>query len=428
MSRYFRFRVAVPLIAAALLGAVPAAGAVGQDALQVQDEVTRLFTEADAAFERGEWGAALESYYRITTLSLDRSQLSRASLGMAISYFSMNDRDSARRWIRQALEYDPAREPIDRIYPETFVLIFMEVREERAREAAAVPAPPQPEPQAPEPPAQTPPEAEAPKAEPKPQEPAAPPVQAPPRRQARILGETDWKDKWEIEAHLSSWSLGPVEALFESYITDNLAEEIRDRVLRQLQGYYSLLVQTGYDETIVFDSDGSNFGFGVRFYPKGREGGFSLGLSFEKTHIRLMIGGPVKQTYAPGGSSQVEGSAYIDASPFATHLSFRWEFVPAWRVKPYISLGLGLAALDGEVGYAWTGTFQYLDQQRTLEDDQVLTFAQAEEEADFNIPNVLPFLHLGLGVKGEIVPGLSGIAEAGIWDGFMLRAGVAYRF
>lgn len=429
MPRAITVRVAVPLlIAAAILGAAPPAGAAGQDAFQAQERATRLLAAADAAFDRGELGAALESYYEVTTLSLDRAQLSRASLGLALCYFSMEDRESSKRWMRQALEYDPAKEAIDRIYPETFVLLFMSVRDERDRAATAAPEAPKLEAAAPKPPAADVSRTE-PQAQPRPQEPAAPPIQTPPRPTGRrILGETDWKDKWEVEAHLSSWSLAPVKGLFESYVVDNLAEEIRERVLDQLQGYYPALAQTGFEETIAFDSEGSNLGFGVRFYPKGRKGGFSLELSFERTHFKLMIAGPVKQTYAPGGSSQVDGSAYIDASPFATHLSFRWEFVPAWRVTPYFACGLGLAALDGEVGYAWQGTVRYGDQERTLADEQIRTFTQAEEEGDFNIPNVFPILHLGLGVKGEIIPGLSGVAEAAFWDGFMLRAGVAYRF
>jgi hypothetical protein len=97
-------------------------------------------------------------------------------------------------------------------------------------------------------------------------------------------------------------------------------------------------------------------------------------------------------------------------------------------VTPYFSCGLGLAALDGEIGYAWKGTFQYLQQERVIEDNIVKTFAEAEEEIDFNIPNIFVILHLGLGVKGEIVPGLSGVVEAGFWDGIMIRGGVAYRF
>jgi hypothetical protein len=97
-------------------------------------------------------------------------------------------------------------------------------------------------------------------------------------------------------------------------------------------------------------------------------------------------------------------------------------------VTPYFSFGVGIAALDGEVGYAWRGTFEYLGQQKVLEDDLVKTFIEAEEEGDFNIPNIFPILHLGLGVKAELIPGLSGIAEAAFWDGIVFRAGVAYRF
>lgn len=412
---------ALALIAAGLLCAGLAGGLVGQEKTQAQERVGRLFAAADAAFDRGDFSTALENYFEITTLSLERAELSRASLGLAICYFSLNDRDSARKWLNETLEYDPQKEPIDRIYPESFVLLFMDVRKERA--ALAEPAQQEPRPTAP--PVQAP--VQAPVQEPPKQEPPPAP-QTQPATGLRLLGETDWREKWEIEAHLSSWNINPIKGLFESYVTDNLAKEIRKKVLSQLQKFYPLLAQTGYEESIAFDSDGSNYGFGVRFYPKGRKGGFSIKLSLEKTHLKLMISGPVKQTYAPGGSSQVDSNGYIETSPFSTNLSFRWEFVPSWRVTPYFSCGVGLAVLDGNVGYAWKGTFQYLPQQKVIEDTIVKTFAEAEEETDFNIPNIFVLLHLGFGVKADIVRGLSAIAEAGFWDGIMFRAGVGYRF
>jgi len=403
---------ALALTAVAFLCAGPADGWGGQDQPQAREEVARLFAAADAAFDRGDLATALENYFEVTTVSLDRAELARASLGLAICYFSLNDRDRATSWIAQTLEYDPDKEPIDRIYPESFVLLFMEVREARSRPAE--PRPPELRPETP---------------------PPAPPVQEPkttpptkPRAGIRLLGGADWKDKWEIEAHISSWSLNPVKALFESYVTDNLAEEIRDQVLDRVRESFPLLVQTGHEESLAFDSDGSNYGFGVRFYPKGRKSGFSLELSFEKTHLKLMVAGPVQQAYTSGGASQVDSNAYIETSPFATNLSFRWELIPPWRVTPYIVCGLGIAVLGGEVGTDWRGTFQYQNQQTVIEDNVVKTFIEAEEESDFNIPNIFVLLHLGLGVKAELIPGLSGIVEAGIWDGIMFRAGIAYRF
>jgi tetratricopeptide (TPR) repeat protein len=417
MDRFRAFRPALTLVAAGLFYAGLAGGLAGQEKTQAQQRVAQLFAAADAAFDRGDFASALESYFEITTLSLDRAELSRAALGLAISYFSADDRDSARKWLNETLEYDPQKELIDRIYPESFVLLFMEVRKERAAASGLA----QPAVQPVQAPVQAP-------AQEQPQvQPQTPPPAAPPSG-PRLLGETDWKDKWEVEVHLSSWSVNPVKKVFESYVTDHLADEIRDQVLKQLHNSYPSLAQAGYEQSIVFDSSGSNYGFGVRFYPRGRKGGFSLELSFEKTHIKLMIAGPVKQTYAPSGTSQVDASGYIDTSPFSTNLDFRWAFVPSWRVTPYFACGLGLASLDGTVGYAWNGTFKYLDQEESLGDSLVKTFAEAEEEVDFNIPNIFVLLHLAFGVKGEIAPGLSAIAEAGFWDGIMLRAGIGYRF
>lgn len=416
----YRHRLPKPapaLIAAGFLCAGLAGGLAGQEPTQAQDRVGRLFAAADAAFDQGDFATALESYFEITTLALDRAELARASVGLAISYFSLNDRVGASKWLRQALVYDPKKELIDRIYPESFVLLFMEIRKEGT--AAAEPAPQEPQPAAPP--------VQAPVREPPKQEPQPPP-QKQPEAGFRFLGETDWKDKWEVEAHLSSWNVNLIKGIFESFVTDNMAEEIRDQVLAKLRKFYSPLYQRGHEENITFDSDGSNYGFGARYYPRGRESGFSFALSFEKTHIKLIMAGPVKQTYAPGGSSQVDSNSTIETSPFSTNLSFRWEFIPAWRVTPYFTWGLGLAALDGEVSYTWQGTVQYLGREESIGDSTVKTFAETEEENDFNIPNIFVILHFGFGVKGEIVPGLSGIAEASFWDGILLRAGVAYRF
>jgi len=56
------------------------------------------------------------------------------------------------------------------------------------------------------------------------------------------------------------------------------------------------------------------------------------------------------------------------------------------------------------------------------------TFKEAEEESDINLPNIFPLFQLCLGARVEIVRGLSFRAEAGLWDGVMLRGGLGYRF
>ena len=417
MDRHRLSKPARALIAFGLFFAGFAGELAGQEQTQAQDRVGRLFAAADAAFDGSDFATALESYFEITTLSLDRAELARASVGLAISYFSLNDRAGASKWLRQALVYDPEKEIIDRIYPESFVLLFMEIRKEETAEAEPARQEPQP--------AALP--VQAPVREPSKREPQPPP-QEQPAGGFRLLGETDWKDKWEIEAHLSSWNINLIKDAFESYVIDNLAEEIRDQVLTKLRKYYSPLYQTGYENNITFNSDGSNLGFGARYYPSGRQSGFSFALSFEKTHIKLTIAGPVKQTYSPGGFSQVDSTSIIEMSPFSTNLSFRWEFFPAWRVNPYFIWGLGLAALDGEVSYDWKGTVQYQGQEASISNSVVKTFAESEEENEFNIPNIFVILHFGLGIKAEVVPGLSGIVEASFWDGIMIRGGVAYRF
>jgi hypothetical protein len=109
-------------------------------------------------------------------------------------------------------------------------------------------------------------------------------------------------------------------------------------------------------------------------------------------------------------------------------MSFRWEFLPRRRVSPFFNFGLGVGALGGRVAYHFVGDYLGGLQDRHLEDSDDLDFEGVEQKWDVTIPNYVPFVHLGLGVRGRIIPGLSANLEAALWNGLALRAGVAYRF
>jgi hypothetical protein len=241
-------------------------------------------------------------------------------------------------------------------------------------------------------------------------------------------GVKDLAGKWEVEIHYGSWSLGPVKGLFESKIKDKLSEELRDDVSDKLRKTHTLLVQSNYEQTLTFDSGGSNFGLEFRFYPQGHEGSFSLGLSFEITNIKLRVAGPVKQEFSNGSYSQVESDGYLEAKPFTTNLSFCWDFKPSWRVSPYFVFGMGLASLNGNIGYSYTGNYYFNGAQEPVSDSEAKTFKEAEEEIDFNIPNIFPLLQISFGLRWEVHNGLTLRVEAGIWDGFVFRGGIAFRY
>lgn len=235
-------------------------------------------------------------------------------------------------------------------------------------------------------------------------------------------------DRFDISFHYSRWTLDLIKSWFEEDLIKALSDEIRDEITAQIGGTYTGLDRGDYEQTLAFDSGGSNYGLEIRFYPRGREGAFSLGVSFEKTNMRMSVIGDLTQTYSNGTFAEAAAEGRIEFNPFTTNLSFRWDLMPEWRVKPYLVLGLGIGVLDGKVSYIYDGTYTWNGGTDKIGDEDIRTLQELEEEIEFNIPSVLPIFQLNLGVQAEIIPHMHLKAEAGIWDGFILRAGVVYSF
>ena len=235
-------------------------------------------------------------------------------------------------------------------------------------------------------------------------------------------------DRFDISFHYSRWTLDLVKSWFEEDLVKALSDEIRDEITAQIGGTHIGLGREDYEQNLAFDSGGANYGLEIRFYPRGREGAFSLGVSFEKTSMRLSVKGDMTQAYDNGTFAEAEAEGRIELNPFTTHLSFRWDLMPEWRVKPYLVLGLGIGLLDGEVSYIYDGTYTFGGGTDPISDEDIRTLKEMEEEIEFNIPNVLPIFQLNLGVQAEILPHMHLKAEAGIWNGFIFRLGVVYSF
>jgi hypothetical protein len=388
-------------------------------------QVEALLAQADAALQRGEYTSAIDNYLEAKNLAENKIDLSRAYFGLSLSYFYLRETVNAKDWIRKVLEVDPKKEISTLFYPESFVRLFSEGKKEfevgkmaSSESGAAKTSEDSKKADKKVPPTES------------LSQPAKPeaPKQPGPGKKSIFPSFKELAGKWEIEIHYGSWSLSPVKGLFESKITDKLSEELRDDVSDKLRKTHTPLVQSKYEQTLVFDSEGSNFGLEFRFYPRGHEGSFSLGLSFERTSIKLSIAGPVKQEYTNGSYSQVDSEAYLETKPWTTNLSFRWDFKPSWRVSPFFVFGIGLASLDGTLGYSYTGAYHFRGAQEPVSDSDTKTFKEAEEEIDFNIPNIFPLLQISFGIRGEVYNGLTLRVEAGIWDGIVFRGGVAYRF
>jgi len=235
-------------------------------------------------------------------------------------------------------------------------------------------------------------------------------------------------DKFEIGIHYGPWTLKPISNFFEDDLLDDISKEIRGKIRDELTNKYPHLIEGDYVDELQFSTSGSNLGVEIRYFPKGRDGSFSFGFSIERTKIRARVEGPVIQEYTNGTYAQVISLSYITTNPLTTNLSFRWDINPKWRVSPFFVTGFGVAALIGEAGYEYSGTYVWAGPSDEIGDSDDRTFKEWQEESDTNIPNIFYLFQLQLGVRARIVPRVSVNAELGIWDGFVFRIGLFYRF
>ncbi|MCJ7581106.1 MAG: hypothetical protein MUP98_11300, partial [Candidatus Aminicenantes bacterium] len=234
--------------------------------------------------------------------------------------------------------------------------------------------------------------------------------------------------KFEIDVHYSTWSINLLKSWFETELNKSLGGEIRDEVYHQIRDSYAGIYTADYEDSLVFDSNGNNFGVEFRFYPKGRGTPFSFGVSIEKNEMNLIVQGTLRQNFSNGSYAEVASEGFLKANPILTNLSFQWDMVPHWPVSPYFVLGFGFGTLRGEIGYNYTGTYTWAGPSEQIEDEVTKTFAEAEEEFDVNLPNIFPLFQAGFGLRIQLFPALHLKAEASFWNGFILRAGAAFRF
>jgi hypothetical protein len=243
-----------------------------------------------------------------------------------------------------------------------------------------------------------------------------------------VVKTSPWWEKLEVEFHYGQWTLDPIKGLFEENLKKDLGKEIRKEITNQIRDSHPTIEQGQYTQTLVFDSGGSNFGMELRYYPHGREGGFSFGFSIEKTTMRVSVEGDVKQEFTDGTHAQVDAYGSLEISPWTTNISLRWDLRPQWRITPYAVLGFGLGVLTGEMSYEYSGRYRWAGPDEEVEEAETKTLKEAEEDVDFNIPNIFFLLQTHLGVRLKIIDHLHFRLEAGFWDGLLIRGGVAYRF
>jgi hypothetical protein len=244
----------------------------------------------------------------------------------------------------------------------------------------------------------------------------------------RLVFDEGISGKLEIEVHYGYWTMDLFKGLFEADLVNELSDEIADEITNKIgeSGHSIDLIRKQH--SLAFGSSGSDYGFELRFYPGGRYSSFSLGVSIEKMHMKATVEGPVAVHYDDGSYAEMDAVGIIDLNPLFTNLSFRWDFKPEWVVTPYFVLGLGIAALNGDVSYEYTGTYYWAGGTEDHTDSDSRSIKEAEEDSDVNLPNILPLLQINIGVRAEVIPHLHLRAEAGIWNGLILRGGLAFRF
>jgi hypothetical protein len=382
-------------------------GLAAQISQEREAQAAVSLVQADDAYAQGDYQKAIENYLLVVQTSASKMNLSRAHMGLALCYFYLNDTENAKKYILKVLELDPQKEVSSLFHPQTFVDLFDEVKRANAETlghgVAVAPALAAQAAQA---------EQEA-------------------KQEQQVIPEGGIEAQggyWEVEAHVSNWSIDPAKGIFEDELTKKAANEIRDQVTNQLNDQYGgRLVPSANEHNLSMDSSGSNYGLGIRFYPMGRKGFMSIGFSLDKTKIKVTMKGPVTQHYSDGSEAVVEGDAIAETSPLTTNLSFSWDFAPSWRITPYFVFGLGIGPLDGTVNYVYSGTYRRGGAQESVNGGETKTFDQLRDEGDIKLDAAI-FLHLALGIRGEVYQGISVKGEAGFWDGLILRAGLAYRF
>ncbi len=247
----------------------------------------------------------------------------------------------------------------------------------------------------------------------------------------------------EFGFHYSRWSINLLHSVVEGYFSDALKTDMKDLILERIRADYPSLEETGYRQDLQFDSIGDNFGFEVRYYPGGKYGTFSFGLSFEKTTMRISLpevsvsmslnDGHMPQDVHFGAAS----AGHFFFKPWSLHLSFRWDMHTSSVVHPYFTLGVGAATVatleKAEVSYSYAGDLLVPGEATTQYSDSVKkSVKELKDEMEakgesFFIPGFVPFIQLNLGLKAIITPNVHLLIDAGVWNGFIVRVGVAFR-
>lgn len=392
-----------------------------------ESRVEDLLSQADVLYIQGNYEKARTLYLEIIKLTDRNIYLSRAFFGAALCSFNLGDEVATRSYLQKLFSVDPKKEISALFYPQPFLKIFQEVKDEGMRaEKKELPVK----------------STETEKAEKELKDVLSQKKEIVPSTTRETIPRSEIESPelelpksryllgghWEIEIHYGRWGLQPVLALFEKNLKKRIGSEVRRELTQYLSSRYGGLVESAYEQQLSLQVEGWNEGLGLRYFSRGEAASFSLGFSLERTHLRLKSSGSIRQDYGNASSAEIEAEAFIRADPVCSHISFRWDFSPLSRFSPYFIFGLGFGPLNGKMGYSYTGVYKFYGYQDSIQDSQEKTFKewQEEEASHINFQKII-LLQACLGFRVKLLGGLSFLAEAGIWDGFLVRGSLAFR-
>ena len=222
------------------------------------------------------------------------------------------------------------------------------------------------------------------------------------------------KEKWEVGIHYSYWSFNVAKSFFEDSFTPDFEDYDPDK------------------GSLGFNSDGNNYGIEIRFFPGGKKGSFSIGISYERNYFNLDFSGEYNDINDDGNPYEASASGSLELAPHSFNIGIRWELWPGSSIHPFIGIGLGAGLLNGTVKYQ-TETITYVPGNTEVEvtDDEMTLkefLEELEDDGDGFPLSFFPIIHIHLGVRGEITQNLYLLAEMSVYDGIMFRGGIAYRF